>query len=101
MDEACRRYAELQKRLNSGTPEQAVDFFNDHGPRVRHGFTIPQIYDEYLADLSEHIPGERMKHAMKAPRHLSSCRLVLNYVEFLRCAGTSNCWFICEAEALH
>lgn len=38
-DEVCRRQLELQRRLKSGTPEEAVDFMNDHGQRVRLGVT--------------------------------------------------------------
>ena len=37
VDEVCRKYAELQQRLKTGTLEEAVDFYNAHGQRVRHG----------------------------------------------------------------
>ena len=53
VDEACRRYAELQRRLKEGTPEQAVDFKNDHGQQIRHGANSNDIYQEYLLDLGK------------------------------------------------
>ena len=37
VDEVCRKFGELQQRLKSGTLEEAVDFYNAHGQRVRHG----------------------------------------------------------------
>ena len=49
VDEVCRKYGELQQRLKTGTLEEAVDFFNAHGQRVRHGATIESVYAEYLA----------------------------------------------------
>lgn len=53
VDEICRRYAELQKRLKCGTVGEAVDFMNDHGQRIRHGAAIEEIYTEYLAHLDK------------------------------------------------
>jgi len=53
VDEVCRKYVELQKRLKTGTVEQAVDFCNAHGQRVRHGATVADIYVEYLAHLEK------------------------------------------------
>ena len=53
VDEVCRKYAELQKRLKTGTVEQAVDFCNAHGQRIRHGATVADIYVEYLAHLEK------------------------------------------------
>lgn len=44
VDEVCRKYVELQKRLKTGTVEQAVDFCNAHGQRIRHGATVEDIY---------------------------------------------------------
>lgn len=58
VDEACRKFVELQKRIKNGTLEQSVDFFNDHGQRVRHGATNKEIYEEYLAHLGKRGAGE-------------------------------------------
>jgi hypothetical protein len=46
VDEVCRKYDELQQRLKTGTLEEAVDFYNAHGQRVRHGAAIASVYDE-------------------------------------------------------
>lgn len=51
VDEVCRRYAELQERLNTDTLDEAVSFFLAHGQRVRHGATIESVYAEYLEHL--------------------------------------------------
>jgi hypothetical protein len=53
VDGVCRKFVELQKRIKNGTLEQAVDFFNDHGQRVRHGATNTEIYKEYLEHLGK------------------------------------------------
>jgi len=53
VDEVCRKYGELQQRLKTGTLEEAVDFFNSHGQRVRHGATIESVYAEYLQHLTK------------------------------------------------
>jgi integrase len=58
VDEVCRRYAELQRRLKEGTPEQAVDFKNDHGQQIRHGATSNDVYQEYLLDLNKRGVGD-------------------------------------------
>ena len=53
VDEVCRKYAELQQRLKTGSLEEAVDFYNAHGQRVRHGATIESVYVEYLEHLTK------------------------------------------------
>ena len=53
VDEFCRKYAELQKRLKTGTVEQAVDFCNAHGQRISHGATVADSCVEYLAHLEK------------------------------------------------
>ena len=58
VDEVCRRYAELKRRLKDGTPEAAVDFFNDHGSKIRHGASTAIVYDEYLEDLEKRGVGD-------------------------------------------
>jgi len=58
VDEVCRRYAELQRRLKDGTPEQAVDFKNDFGEEVRLGATSQDVLDEYLLDLAKRGVGD-------------------------------------------
>ena len=50
VDEVCRTFVDLQKRLKTGTLEQDVDLCNAHGQRIRHGASIETIYKEYLAD---------------------------------------------------
>ena len=51
VDEVCRRYAEFQARLTTGTLDEAVSFYLAHGQRVRHGATIESVYAEYLEHL--------------------------------------------------
>jgi integrase len=58
VDEACRKLAELQMRLKSGTVEQAVDFFNIHGQNMKHGVITATVYAEYLAHLTKRGVGE-------------------------------------------
>ena len=58
VDEVCRRYAELQRRLKDGTPEAAVDFYNDHGSKIRHGASTGMVYDEYVEDLEKRGAGD-------------------------------------------
>ena len=53
VDEVCRTFVDLQKRLKTGTLEQAVDFCNAHGQRLRQGATVETIYLEYLAHLEK------------------------------------------------
>lgn len=48
VDAACQKLVELHERLKAGTLEQAVDFHNDHGQRVKHGVANTIIYEEYL-----------------------------------------------------
>ena len=58
VDEVCRRYAELQRRLKSGSVEEAVDFFNAHGQRVRHGSAVKTVYEEYEQHLLKRGAGD-------------------------------------------
>jgi integrase len=58
VDAACRKFVELQERLKKGTLEQAVDFHNDHGQRVKHGAANTEIYKEYLEHLKKRGAGE-------------------------------------------
>jgi hypothetical protein len=58
VDEVCRRYSELQRRLKDGTPEAAVDFYNDHGSKIRHGASTGMLYDEYVEDLEKRGAGD-------------------------------------------
>ena len=53
VDEVCRRYAEFQARLTTGTLDEAVSFYLAHGQRVRHGATIASVYAEYLEHLAK------------------------------------------------
>ena len=53
VDELCRKFIELQSRLKTGTLEQAVDFHNDHGQRVKHGALNKEIYAECLVHLEK------------------------------------------------
>lgn len=58
VDELCRKFVELQGRLETGTLEQAVNFYNDHGQRVKHGVTNAGIYQEYLSHLEKRGAGD-------------------------------------------
>ena len=73
VDEVCRKYGELQERLKTGTLEEAVDFFNSHGQRVRHGAAIESVYDEYLEHLTKRGAGHYHLRDVK--------RYVGNFVE--------------------
>ena len=53
IDELCRKHVELKQRLKSGTLEQAVDFHNDHGQKVKHGVDNTVIYEEYPDSLGK------------------------------------------------
>ena len=53
VDEVCRMFMELQKQVKNGTLRQAVDFFNTHGQRIRHGATVKDIFPEYIAHLEK------------------------------------------------
>ena len=46
-------FMELQKQVKNGTLQQAVDFFNTHGQRIRHGATVKDIFPEYIAHLEK------------------------------------------------
>lgn len=58
VDEACRKFVELQKRIKNGTLEQAADFFNNHGQRMKHGVTNTAIFEEYLVHLGKRGAGD-------------------------------------------
>jgi hypothetical protein len=73
VDEVCRKYGELQQRLKTGTLEEAVDFFNSHGQRVRHGAAIERVYEEYLQHLTKRGAGHYHLRDVK--------RYVGNFVE--------------------
>jgi integrase len=73
VDEVCRKYGELQQRLKTGTLEEAVDFFNSHGQRVRHGAAIESVYEEYLQHLTKRGAGHYHLRDVK--------RYVGNFVE--------------------
>ena len=73
VDEVCRKYGELQQRLKTGTLEEAVDFFNAHGQRVRHGAAIESVYAEYLEHLTKRGVGNYHRRDVK--------RYVGNFVE--------------------
>ena len=68
VDAACRKLAELQQRLKTGTLEQAVDFHNDHGQRVKHGVANTVIYEEYLEHLEKRGAGDY--HARDVKRYV-------------------------------
>jgi hypothetical protein len=53
VDELCRKFVELQTRLKTGTLDQAVGFFNDHGQRVKHGVANTVIFKDYLDHLEQ------------------------------------------------
>ena len=65
VDELCRRHAELQGRLKTGTLDQAVDFYNDHGQRVKHGVANTVIYKDYLDHLEQRGAGVYHKRDVK------------------------------------
>jgi integrase len=51
VEAAARLVAELLKRLNGASLQQAVDFFNAHGRRIIPGATTDQVYTAYLEHL--------------------------------------------------
>lgn len=53
IDQACRHYAELRNRVRGATLDEAVDFHNTFGRRVRHGAKTGEIYQEYLEHLEK------------------------------------------------
>ncbi|MCX6929032.1 MAG: hypothetical protein NT154_38335 [Verrucomicrobia bacterium] len=58
VDEVCRRYVELQRRLKEGTLEQAVDFKNNHGQGVHDDILNGDLYEVYIADMEKRGVGE-------------------------------------------
>jgi integrase len=58
VDEICRRYVELERRLKEGTLAQAVDFKNDHGQGIKDGILNEDIYRLYIADLEKRGVGD-------------------------------------------
>ena len=58
IDQACRLYAELRNRVKGATLEEAVDFHNTFGQRVRHGATTEEVYQEYLQHLEKRGAGD-------------------------------------------
>ena len=65
VDAACRKLLELQERLKTGTLEQAVDFHNDHGQRVKHGIANTTIYEEYLEHMEKRGAGNYHERDIK------------------------------------
>lgn len=58
IDQACRHYAELRNRVRGATLDEAVDFHNTFGRRVRHGAKTGEIYQEYLEHLEKRGAGD-------------------------------------------
>jgi integrase len=58
IDQACRHYADLRNRVKGATLEEAVDFHNTFGQRVRHGATTEEVYQEYLQHLEKRGAGD-------------------------------------------
>jgi integrase len=58
VDEICRKFVELNKRLKEGTLEQAVDFMNNHGRGVKHGSISEEVYKTYLEHLQKRNIGD-------------------------------------------
>jgi integrase len=58
VDEVCRRYVELRRRLKEGTLEQAVDFKNNHGQGVQDDILNKDLYELYIADREKRGVGE-------------------------------------------
>ncbi len=58
IDQACRHYAELRNRVKGATLEEAIDFHNTFGQRVRHGATTGEVYQEYLQHLEKRGVGD-------------------------------------------
>ena len=58
IDQACRLYADLRTRVKGATLEEAVDFHNTFGQRVRHGATTEEVYQEYLQHLEKRGAGD-------------------------------------------
>ena len=58
IDQVCRHYADLRSRVKGATLEEAVDFHNTFGQRVRHGATTNEVYQEYLQHLEKRGVGD-------------------------------------------
>lgn len=58
VDEVCRRFVELQQRLKKGTIDEAVDFMNEHGQRVRPGVESSKVLEDYLKSQQERGAGD-------------------------------------------
>ncbi len=58
IDQACRHYAELRNRVKGATLDEAVEFHNTFGQRVRHGATTEEVYKEYLQHLEKRGAGD-------------------------------------------
>ncbi|MEI9961129.1 MAG: hypothetical protein WDM76_08405 [Limisphaerales bacterium] len=67
VDGACRKFAELQRRLKTGTLELAVDFFNAYGQNIRHGVNLTEVYAAYLEHLTKR--GVGRYHARDVKRY--------------------------------
>ena len=63
IDQACLLYVDLRNRVKGATLEEAVDFHNTFGQRVRHGATTEEVYQEYLQHLEER--GAEIPHARR------------------------------------
>ena len=58
IDQACRHYADLRNRVKGATLDEAVEFHNTFGRRVRHGATTGEVYQEYLEHLGKRGAGD-------------------------------------------
>lgn len=71
VDDVCRRYADLQKRIKNGTLEQAVDFFNDHGQRLQLDVTTTEIFALYIEEM-ENTKGAGKYHLRDTHRYVGN-----------------------------
>lgn len=58
IDQAYRHYAELRSRVSGATLDEAVEFHNTFGRRVRYGTTTTEVYQEYLEHLEKRGAGD-------------------------------------------
>lgn len=58
IDQVCRHYAELRNRVKSGTLDDAVNFHNTFGRRVRLGAATNEVYLDYLQHLEKRGAGD-------------------------------------------
>jgi integrase len=58
VDEACRKFTDLEKRLKSGTLEQAVDFHNQHGQDQEAEATTGDVFKIYESHLTKKGAGD-------------------------------------------